>query len=114
MANEKKRNALDYEVIMRVLMEKGTEEQRKAFVKVAYGYCRTITVIGKTKKTQGKEVRSFEWITDEAEIAALRAAGKAPSYNKKAAEDWFKSNFPEEVPHAKKTNTSSMWELWGE
>lgn len=114
MANEKKRNALDYELIMRVLMEKGTEEQRKAFVKVAYGYCRTITVIGKTKKTQGKEVRSFEWITDEAEIAALRAAGKAPSYNKKAAEDWFKANFPEEVPHAKKTNTSSMWELWGE
>ena len=114
MANEKKRNALDYEVIMRVLMEKGTEEQRKAFVKVAYGYCRTITVIGKTKKTQGKEVRAFEWITDEAEIAALRAAGKAPSYNKKAAEDWFKANFPEEVPHAKKTDTSSMWELWGE
>ena len=116
MANEKKRNALDYELMKRVLMEKGTEEQRKAFVKVAYGYCRTVEVICRNPKSDkyGQPVRSFEWITDEAQIAALRAAGKEPSYNKKAAEEWFKANFPEEVPHAKKPNTSSMWKLWGE
>lgn len=115
MAEKKERNALDFKLIAKVMKEKATPEQQKAFVKVAYGYCKTITVIGKTKKTEGKEVRSFEWIKDEKEIAKLKQAGKKPSYNKKAAEEWFKANFPEEVPQPKeKTDTSSLWELWGE
>lgn len=114
MAEKKERNALDFNLIAKVMKEKATPEQQKAFAKVAYGYCKTITVIGKTEKTMGKEVRSFEWIEDVKEIARLRAEGKKPSYNKKAAEEWFKANFPEEVPHSDKPDTSSLWDLWGE
>lgn len=113
MADKKERNALDYNYIYKVLSEHATPAQRKAFLKVAYGYCKTIIV--PSKKEEGKMVRSFEWVRDEKEIAAMKAEGKKASYNKKAAEEWFKENMADYVPQPKeKLNTRSMLEEWGE
>lgn len=113
MAEKKERNALNYNYIYKVLSEHGTPAQQKAFVKVAYGYCKTITV--PSKKDASKMVRAFEWVRDEKEIAAMKAEGKKASYNKKAAEEWFKANMADYVPQPKeKLNTRSMLEKWGD
>lgn len=115
MAEKKERNALDYNYILKVLEEHGTPEQRKAFCKAAYGYCKTITVIAEKGKHKGEEVRSFAWVKDTEEIARMKAQGKQKSYNKRAGEEWFKKNMPEFVPQPKeKLNTRSMLEMWGE
>lgn len=107
MAEKKERNTLSYTYIKKMMDEHATDEQWDAFLAVAYGYCKTIIV--KSKKEEGKLVRSFEWVKDEAEIAEMRAKGVEPSYNKKAAEEWFKANMAEYVPTPKeKLDTRSM------
>lgn len=110
-AEKKERNALDFKLIERVMLEASDEEQA-AFAEVAYGYCETYEVICENEKSDyfGKPVRAFRWITDKEEIAKRMAAGEEPSYNKKAAEEWFRENKAEYVPQAKKkTDTKALW-----
>ena len=113
MAEKKERNALNYKLISKVMLEASDEEQAE-FAKVAFGYCETYEVICKNEESEsfGEKVRAFRWITDEEEIAKRVAAGEEPSYNKKAAEEWFKKHKAEYVPQPKqKTDTKELWRL---